>query len=165
VLVGAAALRVVEPHIEGVRTALRGYVIACAAGAVGLIGLVGAPEEVSGSAAVLLVAGIALPLTRTLGIIWVNRQASGDVRATVRSFLAQAEYVGEIVCGLAIAVVARFAGLSLALVTCAALFAITIFLVQRLGTARKERRCAQRSTDARDRPGRPGVQGSLKDLH
>jgi MFS family permease len=135
VLVGAAALRVVQPHIDGVRTALRGYVVACAAGVVGLVGLAGAREEVSGSAAVLLVAGIALPLTRTLGTIWVNRQTSGDVRATVHSFLAQAEYVGEIACGLGIAVIARFAGLSLALVGCAALFAITILLIRRLGTS------------------------------
>jgi MFS family permease len=133
-LVGAAAFRIVEAHVDDPRTALRGYVIACAAGAVGLIVLAGAPEEVSGSAAVLLVAGIALPLTRTLATIWVNRQTSGDVRATVHSFLAQAEYVGEIVCGLAIAVIARFAGLSLGLVTCSALFAITIFLILRLGT-------------------------------
>lgn len=132
-IVGAAALRAVEPHVDGVRAALRGYVIACVAGAVGVIGLAGAPEELSGSAAVLLVAGIALPLTRTIGTIWVNRQTSGDVRATVHSFLAQAEYVGEIVCGLA---VARFAGLSPALVTCGALFAITILLIQRLGTSR-----------------------------
>jgi len=138
-LVGAAALRIVERQIDDQGTALRGYIVACAAGAVGAIVLAGAPEEVSGSAAVLLVAGIALPLTRTIGTIWVNRQTSGDVRATVHSFLAQAEYVGEIVCGLAIAVVARLGGLSLALVTCAALFAITIFLIQRLGISRTAR--------------------------
>ena len=135
-LVGAAALRAVEPHVDDARTALRGYVVACAAGAVGLIGLAVAPEEVSGSAAVLLVGGIALPLTRTIGAIWVNRQTSGDVRATVHSFLAQAEYLGEIGCGLAVAVIARLAGLSLALVTCGALFAITIVLIQRLGSSR-----------------------------
>jgi MFS transporter, DHA3 family, tetracycline resistance protein len=145
-LVGAAALRVVERRIDGARTALRGYVIACAAGAVGFIVLAGAPEEASGSAAVLLVAGIAKPLTRTIGTIWVNRQTTGDVRATVHSFLAQAEYVGAIVCGLAIAVAARFAGLSLALVTCAALFAITIFLVRRLGTSRGPPRTASFSS-------------------
>jgi hypothetical protein len=132
-------LRVVQPHIDDVRTALRGYIIACAAGGIGLIGLAGAPEQVSGSAAVLLVAGIALPLTRTIGTILVNRQTSSDVRATVHSFLAQAEYAGEIVCGLAIAVVARFAGLSLTLVTCGALFAVTICLVQRLGAPRTPR--------------------------
>jgi MFS family permease len=146
-LVGAAALRVVERRIDEVRTALRGYVIACAAGVVGAVGLAGAPEEVSGSAAVLLVAGIALPLTRTIGTIWVNRQTSSDVRATVHSFLAQAEYVGEIVCGLAIAVVARLAGLSPALVTGAALFAITILLIQRLGTPRTARTRASLTAD------------------
>lgn len=135
-LVGAAALRLVEPHIDDVRAALRGYVIACAAGAAGVVGLATAPEELSGSASVLLVAGIAVPLTRTIGTIWVNGQTSGDVRATVHSFLAQAEYAGEIVCGLAVALVARFAGLSLTLVSCAALFAITIVLIQRLGTTR-----------------------------
>jgi predicted MFS family arabinose efflux permease len=134
-LVGAAALRIVESRIDAARTALHGYAIACAAGVVGAIGLAGAPEEVSGSAAVLLVAGIAMPLTRTLATIWVNRQTTGDVRATVHSFLAQAEYVGEIACGLALAVVARFAGLSPALVSCAALFAITMLLIQRLGTS------------------------------
>jgi hypothetical protein len=138
-LVGAAALRVMELQVDDVRTALRGYTIACAAGAVGVIGLAGAPEEVSASAAVLLVRGIAMPLTRTIGTIWVNRQTSGDVRATVHSFLAQAEYVGEIVCGLAIAVVALYAGLSPALVSCGALFAITILLIQRLGTSRTAR--------------------------
>jgi MFS family permease len=137
-LVGAAALRVVETQIDDMRTALRGYGIACAAGAVGALVLAGAQEEVSGSAAVLLVAGIALPLTRTIGTIWVNRQTSGDVRATVHSFLAQAEYTGEILCGFAIAVIARFVGLSLTLVTCAALFAITILLIQRLATPRHE---------------------------
>lgn len=134
-LVGAAALRIVERQIDDQGTALRGYAIACAAGVVGSIGLAGAPEEVSGSAAVLLVAGIALPLTRTIGTIWVNRQTSGDVRATVHSFLAQAEYLGEIAFGLAIAAVARLAGLSPALVTCGALFGITILLIQRLGTS------------------------------
>jgi MFS transporter, DHA3 family, tetracycline resistance protein len=130
-LVGAAALRVAERHIDDMRRALRAYVIACAAGVVGLIGLALAPEEASGSAAVLFLAGIAVPLTRTIGTIWVNRQTSSDVRATVHSFLAQAEYVGAIVCGLAIALVARFAGLSLALAACGALFAITILLIKR----------------------------------
>jgi Major Facilitator Superfamily len=138
-LAGAAALRVVERQIDDAGTALRGYVIACSAGAVGAIALAGAPEEVSGSAAVLLVAGIAMPLTRTIGTIWVNRQTSAEVRATVHSSLAQAEYVGEIVCGIGIAVVARLAGLSPALVTCGALFAITILLIQRLGTSRTGR--------------------------
>jgi MFS transporter, DHA3 family, tetracycline resistance protein len=53
----------------------------------------------------------------------------------VHSFLAQAEYVGEIMCGLAIAVVARFAGLPPALVACGALFTVTVLLIQRHGTS------------------------------
>jgi MFS family permease len=128
-LVGAAALRVVEARIHDVPTALLGYIVACAAGMVGLFALAGAPEGVSASAAVLLVAGIAVPLTRTIGTIWVNRQTSGDVRATVHSFLAQAEYLGEIVAGLGIVLVALAAGLSPALVTSAGLFALTIVLI------------------------------------
>ena len=135
-LVGAAALLVVERHVDVVRAMQRGYAIACAAGAVGAVGLAAAPEEVSGSAAVLLVAGIALPLTRTIGTIWVNRHTSGDVRATVHSFLAQAEYVGEIACGLAVAAIARLAGLSAALLASAALFALTIVLIQRATASR-----------------------------
>ena len=129
-LVGAAALHVVGRAIDDVGSALHGYAIACAAGGVGAILLASAPEEVTGSAAVLLIAGIALPLTRIIGTIWVNRQAGADVRATVHSLLAQAEYVGEISCGLAIAVLAGVAGLSPSLVACAALFAITIVLIQ-----------------------------------
>jgi MFS transporter, DHA3 family, tetracycline resistance protein len=132
-LLGAAALRAVQSRIADVRTGLRCYVIACAVGAFGAVGLAGAPEEVSGSAAVLLVMGIALPLTRTIGTIWVNRQTSGDVRATVHSLLAQAEYLGEIVCGFGIAAVALLAGMSVALATSGALFAITVLLVHRLG--------------------------------
>lgn len=122
-----------ERRIEGVRTALRGYGIACAAGAVGLIGPSRRPRGSECQRGRAARRGDREALTRTIGTIRVNRQTSGDVRATVHSFLAQAEYVGEIACGLAIAVVARFAGLSLALMTCGALFAVAILLIQRIG--------------------------------
>jgi MFS family permease len=134
-LLGAVALRVVETNIDDMRAALRGYLAACVAGAVGLVGLAVAPEKLSGSVAVLLVAAIALPLTRTLGTIWVNEQTTGDVRATVHSLLAQAEYLGEISCGVAIAAVAQLGGLPLALVVCGSLFALTIVLVRRIPAA------------------------------
>jgi hypothetical protein len=78
-------LRVVQPHIDDVRTAQRGYVVACGVAALGVIGLASAAEKTGGSAAVLLVTG-ALPLTRTIGTIWVNRQTGSDVRATVHSY-------------------------------------------------------------------------------
>jgi hypothetical protein len=128
-LAGAIALRAVERRIDDAATARRGYVLACAAGSTGLVVLAGAPEQVTGAAGVVLFAGIAMPLTRTIATICVNRETSGDVRATVLSFLAQAEYVGEILCGLAVAVVARLAGVSAALAGCAALFALALGLV------------------------------------
>jgi MFS family permease len=125
-LVGAVALRLAEAHAN-----LGGYLVACAAGALGLAGLAFAPEKVSGGVGVLLAAGIAVPLTRTIGTIWVNSRTTGDVRATVHSFLAQAEYFGEIVCGFAIAAVARYAGLATALVACGSLYAVTILVARR----------------------------------
>jgi hypothetical protein len=136
-VLGAATLRAVEPHIEGVRTVRRGFVTACGVAAVAVAGLAGAPEGASGSVAVLLAAG-ALPLTRIFATIWVNRETSGEVRATVHSMLAQAEYLGAMVCGLAVAAIARFAGLPLALVACGALLAIAIALVGRAGRGRRD---------------------------
>lgn len=131
-LIGASALRAVQAHAGDPRSALRGYALACAVGTVGLAGLAVAPEELTGSAAVLLVAGIALPITRTIATIWVNQQTTGDVRATVHSMLAQAEYAGEILCGAALALVAHLAGLPAALTACSALFALAIVLVRRV---------------------------------
>jgi MFS family permease len=129
--VGAAVLRVVESYIDNRDETVHGYLLACAAGAAGVLVFAVAPEELSASAAVLLVSGIAVPVTRVLSTVWVNRETTTDVRATVHSFLAQAEYVGEIGGGLAIAAVAWFAGASAALGGCAALFALTFVLVRR----------------------------------
>jgi MFS transporter, DHA3 family, tetracycline resistance protein len=139
-LAGAAALRLAERRVEEASAALRGYVLACAAGAAGAVLLAAAPEELSGSAAILLVAGIAVPLTRTLGTIWVNRQTSSDVRATVHSLLAQAEYLGAIACGLGVAAVAGVNGMSVALLACGALFAFTAVLVECLVASTPESR-------------------------
>ena len=133
---GAAAARLVQPRVDGAVTVRRGYLVTCGVAAVGVAGLAVAPEAGSGSVAVVLAAG-ALPLARTFGTIWVNRQTGGDVRATVHSLLAQAEYLGAITCGLAIAAVAHGGHLPLALVTCAALLAIATVLVQRLGFPRR----------------------------
>jgi CHASE2 domain-containing sensor protein len=80
----------------------------------------------------------------------VNQQTTGDVRATVHSFLAQAEYLGVIVWGLAISVVARFARLPLALIACAGLFAITILLIQRLADFTNHKSLLRGFADASD---------------
>ena len=123
-LAGAAALRFWAPQVRA------GYLIACAVGALGAGALAVAPDPMSASVAVVLAAG-ALPLARTFGTIWVNRQAHSEVRATVHSLLAQAEYLGGIVCGLAVAAVAEAAGLPVALAACGALLVGTIVLVYR----------------------------------
>jgi hypothetical protein len=130
-LVGAAVLRVIGLRVVGLRALRRGYLLACGVAAAGIVALVAAPEAVSGSVAVLLAAG-ALPLIRTFGTIWVNRLAVGDVRATVHSVLAQAEYLGAIGCGLGVAGTARLAGLPVALLACGALLVLALLLVQRL---------------------------------
>ncbi len=133
-LVGALVLRLVEGRVGTVGGAIRWYGLACLAGVVGFAALAFVPEELSGGAAVVLVTGIAMPMTRVIGTIWVNRETTGDVRATVHSFLAQAEYLGEIVLGFGIAAVAQFAGLPAALVVSAAVLAVTIALVSRAHT-------------------------------
>jgi hypothetical protein len=134
-LLGAVALRFVERRIDHAQTARAGYAVACTAGALGLAGLAIAPEAVSGSAAVLVISGIAAPLTRTIATVRVNRETTGDVRATVHSFLSQAEYAGGILCGLLIAVLAGQVPLPGTLLACGALLALTAALVGRVSTS------------------------------
>jgi hypothetical protein len=50
-------------------------------------------------------------LVSGLSVIWVNRRTTSEVRATVRSFLSQAECAGEIASGFPLAVVAQAAGI------------------------------------------------------
>ena len=113
--IGALALRIVEARINGVGVARRVYAAACGSGALGVLLLAAAPDAVIGSAGVLLVAGIAWSVTRAVGAIWVNSRASSDVRATVQSFLAQVEYLGEILCGIALGILAQVTSISGAL--------------------------------------------------
>jgi MFS family permease len=132
-LVGALALHVAGRYFGDAAGALHGYVAACVAGVVGAVSLGAAHEELTGSVAVILVAGIAVPLTRVLATIWLNERTTGDVRATVHSLLAQAEYIGVIAGGVVVAVLARASGVSLALVACGVLFAAAAALVWPVG--------------------------------
>lgn len=130
-LTGAAAVRTTETRIGVISVARRGYVVATAAGATGTLVLAMSSSAVVGSAAVLLGRGVAMPLTRTIGTIWVNQRTSGHVRATVHSLLAQAEYLGVITCGLAIGLLAQATTLPVAMVGCAVLFTVTAVLISR----------------------------------
>jgi MFS transporter, DHA3 family, tetracycline resistance protein len=133
-LVGVFALRIVEARVHGADVARIDYALACIAGAVGLTVFAFAPNPLIGTVGVLLVSGIALPLTRTLATIMVNRRTTDKVRATVHSFLAQAEYLGEILCGAAIGILANVANLSVTLTVCAGLLVVTAIVMRRWRT-------------------------------
>jgi MFS family permease len=132
--VGALALRIVEARIDGVGVARRVYAAACFIGALGLIALACAPGYIIGSGGVLLVGGIALTVTRAVGAIWVNRRTTSDVRATMQSFLAQFEYVGEILCGVALGALAQFTTITVAFACSSALIACAGAMVVRSRT-------------------------------
>jgi MFS family permease len=128
---GVVALRIVEARIDGIGVARRTYSAACFAGVLGLIVLAQAPSALMGAVGVLLVGGIAFTVTRAVSVIWVNRRTTSDVRATVHSFLSQAETIGEIFGGFALALLAEAAGIPVALMTSGALLACAGALVVR----------------------------------
>ena len=133
---GFVALRIVEAGLDGVGVARRVYALTCFIGMLGLVVLAVAPDAFIGGAGVLLVSGIAFNVTRTISVIWVNRRTHSSVRATVRSFLDQAESIGEICGGFALAVLVQAAGISITLLISAALIAFTGAMVARSGADR-----------------------------
>jgi hypothetical protein len=81
----------------------------------------------------------------------VNRRTTSDIRATVHSFLSQAETVGEVVGGLALVVTVQAAGMSAAFIASGTLIACVGALIAilrvRSGTAdaRRVAECERRS--------------------
>ena len=130
-VVGALALRIVESRIDGVGVERRIYALACFVGAFGLILLSFAPNEATGMAGVILVGGIAWTVTRCVSVIWINRRATSDIRATLQSFLAQVEYCGEILLGITLALVAQATSIAVAMFGGAALVSSAGVLVLR----------------------------------
>ena len=130
----ALALRVVEARIDGAGEARRVYALACAIGVVGLAILAAAPDPVTGSVGVLIVGGIALTVIRAVGVIWVNRRDTSEVRATMQSFLSQAEYAGEILCGVAFGVLAQTTSITVAFAAAGLLLAFTGMMVRLAGS-------------------------------
>ncbi|MEV6286874.1 MFS transporter [Kribbella sp. NPDC051770] len=129
-VLGALTLRIAGRRLDG-EHARHSYGVAAVVGTAGALGLAVAPNAATGAAALILVSGIAVPLTRVISTIWVNARTTSGVRATTHSFLAQAEYLGEVVCGLLITLVAHVAGLPAALAGGAALFAVTAAIMRR----------------------------------
>ena len=104
------------------------HAVFCLVGAVGLLIVAVAPEDITAMAGVVLAQGVAWPVARSLSQIWVNQRATSDVRATVQSFLAQMESFGEILAGVTLAIVATAASL-VVIFTCAAAIAAGAGLV------------------------------------
>jgi hypothetical protein len=103
--------------------ARRTYAACCVVGVAGLTVFAYAPDARYAVVGSLLVGGITRPVIRAVGEIWVNRRTTSDVRATVHSFLSQAEQVGEIVFGVPLAALAQLATVTVSLMGAAALLA------------------------------------------
>lgn len=130
-VVGALVLRLVTNRINGSHAATD-YALAALVGVLSMLLLAFAGDPVLGAIAVVLLNGIVNPLTRVISTIWVNTRTTADIRATTHSFLAQLEYLGEIVCGLTISTLAGLTTLPLALTGCALLFGATAALMRQL---------------------------------
>ncbi|MFC1412516.1 MFS transporter [Streptacidiphilus sp. N1-12] len=111
---GVIALRLVEARIAVASSARSAYAAGCLAAAVGLALLVLAPNAVVGGIGLLLASGVGFSITRAVSVIWVNRRATSDIRATIHSLLSQAETTGEVAGGLLLALTAQAAGMSAA---------------------------------------------------
>ena len=130
-LAGIVALHWIESRVEAKGAPSRFYVAAGFLAAIATLLLAAAPEITSGLAAVFLARGIGMRVVPVVAAIWVNQRATSDVRATVQSFLGQAEAIGEVGGGIALGIVAQQLGVSTALVCSASLFALTVLLVRR----------------------------------
>jgi MFS family permease len=133
--VGAVALRAVEARITGPGVARRLSVGGCALGLVGLVVFAAAPDPRWAVAGALAVSGVTRPVLRAVSEIWVNRRATSDVRATMGSFLSQAEHLGEITFGLLLAAVAQASSLPAAVLGSAVLIAVAGAVVSRARAA------------------------------
>jgi hypothetical protein len=136
---GAVALRVMEARIEDAGAARRAYAAGCLTGACGLVMLALAPDVIVGGIGLLLTSGVAFSVTRAVSVIWVNRSTTSDVRATVHSFLSQAETAGEIAGGLALLATAQAAGMPATFIASGAIIAYAGILVACLAAPPRRR--------------------------
>jgi MFS family permease len=148
---GAVVLRIVETRIDGAGVARRTYVLACAAGVIGLVVFANAPDTRTAVVGIFLVSGIAQPVMRIAGVVWVNRRATHAVRATVHSLLSQAEHAGEVVFGVTLAVLAGVASTTVALTGSAALLFTAGALVIATPDSSRAIRATARRRSLRDR--------------
>ena len=90
-----------------------------------------APSLGPGVVGSLMVRGLAWSVLPVVAEVWVNRQAESESRATVQSFLGQAESIGEIGGGIVLGLVARRFNVPIAMYGSAFLFAASAIFVWR----------------------------------
>lgn len=127
--IGVLAVNFVQKTIEESRKAKINYAFFSILGAIALFFLAITQRNIIAYASILVIGGGTLSVTRTLSTILVNNQTANNVRATVHSSLAQAEYLGEIILGSFIGLIANFSNLSVSLGCCSILFSIIAFIM------------------------------------
>lgn len=132
--IGSPTLRVVARHLTSSQGARWAYALACLVGTIGLIMIALAPDALVASVGILIITAVASNVTRVVSVIWVNRCTPAHARATVLSLLSQAETVGEIIAGLALALLAGQITVSGTLASAAGLLALTAALVAAFGS-------------------------------
>lgn len=119
----ALALAAAQRRLDSDGGARASLTFSCLTGLVSLVVLGLASILPLAVTAVITAKGVAMPLARTVTTIWVNRRTAGDIRATTHSFLAQAEYTGEILCAATLAALAGSFGTGGTMLLAATLFA------------------------------------------
>jgi len=131
-VLGAIALSVLQTHINNTKTPIRIYIFGCVVGTLGLMLFALAPSFVFAMLGVLMVHGIAWTIVGLIGTILVNSRVNSEIRATMQSFLAQAENLGEITLGLSLGLVAQHSGIAISMLGASALVAVSALLLLKL---------------------------------
>jgi len=113
--VGAVTLKVVENRLQGQQSLRFLYLLGCLLGLCGLLLFALAPNQWVAMSGVIVVHGIAWSLVRVVGVVWMNERTTSEVRATIQSFLSQAENMGEVFVGLSLGLLAQLAGIPIAI--------------------------------------------------
>jgi len=138
VLAGALALRGIEARVHEDGAPRRFYLYGAGLAVVGTLVLAWAPSVWVGVAGTFVVRGLGWSIIPAVATIWVNRRTPSNVRATVQSFLGQAESVGEITGGVLLGAVAQWTTLPLALTGSAGLFLLAFAIIARSRAGRVE---------------------------
>lgn len=101
-------------------------------GAFGLLLPAHTPNDLADMEGLLIVGGSVCTMIRSVSVIWENRRATRNVRATVRSFLGRVESMG----GLALVIVAQASSITVPSTGSCALVATAGLLVARSTTGR-----------------------------